>query len=182
MYVVDGDTGAYITSFDTSAAMLTAFNKYRGVIADMALVSGSDGHAKYAYIVDLGGNVFRITFTGAATAWTMTHIASLGCDTATAGCTANRKFMFAPSVVNTATGEYTIMVGSGDREKPITGYASATAVTNCFFQFKDKPDDATYPGMRRLRRGADCLASLYPIGRDATSPTTWEPRKAGTSA
>ncbi len=137
--------------------MLTNFNKYRGVIADMAIVSGSDGHAKYAYIVDLGGNVFRITMTGAPTAWTMKHIASLGCDTASAGCTANRKFMYAPSVVNTATGEYTIMVGSGDREKPITGYVSATAVTNYFFQFKDKPDDATYPGITDCGGGAHLL-------------------------
>ena len=113
VYVVNGDTGTYITSFDTSAAMLNSVNKYRGVIADMAIVSGSDGHAKYAYIVDLGGNVFRITMTGAATAWTMKHIASLGCDTATAGCTANRKFMYAPSVVNTATGEYNDHGGVG---------------------------------------------------------------------
>ena len=65
VYIVNGDTGAVEKSFDTSASVLTSFNKYRGVIADMVTVSGSDGHAKYAYIADLGGNIFRITMTGA---------------------------------------------------------------------------------------------------------------------
>jgi len=176
-YVVNGDTGALVKAFDTSDAMLTSFNKYRGVIADMALVSGSDGHAKYAYVADMGGNVFRITLEGAASAWTMKHIASLGCDTASTSCTANRKFMYAPSVVNTATGEYTLMVGSGDREKPITGYASATAVTNYFFQFKDKPVDTTYPGTTDCGLALTCLDSLYAIGRTATSPTSLGTKK-----
>lgn len=177
VYVINGNTGEHIKTFDTSAAMLTTVNKFRGVIADMALVSGTDGHAKYAYIADMGGNVFRINLAGADTAWTIKHIASLGCDTATTSCTANRKFMFAPSVVNTATGEYTIMLGSGDREKPITGYASATAVTNYFFQFKDKPEDNTYPGTTDCSVALTCLNSLLAIGREAASPTSLGTKK-----
>lgn len=177
VYIVNGDTGAVEKSFDTSASVLTSFNKYRGVIADMITVSGSDGHAKYAYIADLGGNIFRITMTGAPSTWTMKHIASFGCDTTTTSCPANRKLMFAPSVVNTATGEYTLLVGSGDREKPITGYTAATAVTNYFFMFKDKPDDTTYPGTTDCGIAVVCLNSLLKIERDAASPTALGTKK-----
>lgn len=177
VYIVNGDTGAVEKSFDTSALVLTSFNKYRGVIADMAIVSGSDGHAKYAYIADLGGNIFRITMTGAPSAWTMKQIASFGCDTTATSCPANRKLMFAPSVVNTATGEYTLLVGSGDREKPITGYTAATAVTNYFFMFKDKPDDTSYPGTTDCGIAVVCLNSLLKIERDAASPSSLGTKK-----
>lgn len=177
IYVVDGDTGTVVRSFDTSAAVLTTFNKYRGIIADMSLVTGGDGHAMFAYIVDLGGNVFRIKMTGAPSAWTIKHIASLGCADASTSCAKNRKLMFAPSVVNTATGEYTILVGSGDREKPLTGYAAATAVTNYFFMFKDKPDDTSYPGTTDCGLDLICLGSLYRIERTAASPTSLGTKK-----
>ena len=170
VYVLDGDTGAVVATFDTASVLATSINKSRGVIADVALVTGSDGYAKYAYVVDLGGNVFRINMQGAAAAWTMKHIASLGCDTATSACAANRKLMFAPSVVNTATGEYTILVGSGDREKPISGYTAATGVTNYFFMFKDKPEDTTYPGTTDCGAAVVCLNSLIKIERDTDAP------------
>ena len=183
LFVVNGDTGTVEKSFDTSAALLTSFNKYRGVIADVALVSGTDGHAKYAYVVDLGGNIFRVTMTGAPSTWTIKHIASFGCDTTSTSCAANRKLMFAPSVVNTATGEYTILVGSGDREKPLTGYVAATAVSNYFFMFKDKPGDSTYPGTTDCQDSSAtglsliCLNSLHRIDRDGTSPTSLGTKK-----
>lgn len=178
VYFVDADTGVVQKSFDTSAVMTTTHNKYRGIIADIAFARGADGHAMYAYVVDLGGNVFRVNMTGAPSAWTMTQIASLGCDATNTACNANRKFMFAPSVVKTATGEYTLLIGSGDREKPITGYASATAVDNHFFMFKDKPTDATYPGTGDCTGNAViCLNSLLEIPRDGTSPTTLGTKK-----
>jgi type IV pilus assembly protein PilY1 len=179
IYVVDGDTGTEVRTFDTSTAVLTSFNKYRGIIADMSLVTGPDGHAKYAYVVDLGGNVFRINMQGDAVAWTITHIASFGCDRADTSCTANRKLMFAPSIVNTATGEYTIMLGSGDREKPLTDFAAASAVANYFFMFKDKPDvaPATYPGTADCTLALICLNSLLRINVDADSPTSLGTKK-----
>jgi type IV pilus assembly protein PilY1 len=177
IYVIDADTGAVVKSFDTSAEMVASINKYRGVIADMSIVPGTDGYAKYAYIADLGGNVFRMTLTGAPSAWTLTQIASLGCDTASTACSANRKLMFAPSVINTATDEYTLLLGSGDREKPITGYASATAVTNYFFMFKDKPNDASYFGTSDCGISIVCMNSLVRIERGADSPTTLGTKK-----
>ena len=177
VYVVDGDTGSVVTSFDTSEIMVTSGNKFRGIIADVSIVSGSDGFAKYGYVVDLGGNVFRIKMAGAPSTWTMAQIASFGCDT-TNNCNANRKLMFNPSVINTATGEYTLLLGSGDREKPITGYTSATAVTNYFFMFKDKPEDSSYPGTVDCSGDAVmCLNSLIKIERDLPAPTTLGTKK-----
>jgi type IV pilus assembly protein PilY1 len=96
----------------------------------------------------------------------MTKIASLGCDT-TSSCTAPRKFMFAPSVVSrdgttTLTSEYVLLLGSGDREKPLTYYAATASVTNYFFVFTDKPGVAssTYPGSADCGTAIICKDSL----------------------
>lgn len=164
VYVVDADTGAVVKTFDTGSS--------RGVIADVTLVRDSGGEVIYGYTADLGGNVYRITFAGASTAWTMTKIASLGCSSPSA-CTANRKFMFAPSVV-ALTDSYGIMIGSGDREKPLTYYQSASAVSNYFFMFFDKPalpsgtTSGTWPGNTTCGAAVLCLDSLFPITGSAT--------------
>jgi type IV pilus assembly protein PilY1 len=173
VYVLDADTGAIVKSFDTGGT--------RGVIADVTLVRDSTGQVIYGYTADLGGNVYRIAFgSGAPASWTMTKIASLGCDTTTA-CTANRKFMFAPSVV-TVNGNYVIMLGSGDREKPLTYYSSTTAVTNYFFMFTDKPTTATstWPGSADCGSEIICKNSLLgitgtltPTAADLVSKKGW---------
>ena len=158
VFVLDANTGDLVKSFDTD----------RGVIAEQLVVSDSAGFAKYAYTADLGGNVYRMTFgTGSPSDWTITKIASLGCDT-TAACTANRKFMFVPSVV--ANGDvYTVMLGSGDREKPITYYAASGAVTNYFFSLIDKPlESATWPGTTDCGTAIICKNSLLGITTSAT--------------
>lgn len=163
VYVLDADTGAVVRKFDTD----------RGVIAQQLVVSDAAGLAKYAYTADLGGNVYRITFgSGAVSSWAITKIASLGCDT-TASCTANRKFMFVPSVV--ANGDvYTVMLGSGDREKPITYYAASGAVTNYFFSLIDKPlvATSTWPGTADCGSAILCKNSLLAI--TSATPTAAE--------
>lgn len=159
VFVVDANTGVVVKTFDTD----------RGVISEQLVVPDSAGLAKYAYTADLGGNVYRMTFgTGAPADWTITKIASLGCDT-TAACTANRKFMFVPSVV--ASGDvYTILLGSGDREKPITYYAASGAVTNYFFSITDKPtvSTAVWPGNADCGAFIICKNSLLGITTNAT--------------
>ena len=159
VFVVDANTGALVKTFDTD----------RGVIAEQLVVSDSAGLAKYVYTADLGGNVYRMSFGTATPAnWTIKKIASLGCDT-TAACTANRKFMFVPSVV--ANGDvYTIMLGSGDREKPITHYAASGAVINYFFSLTDKPtvSDAVWPGNIDCGAFIICKNSLLGITTRAT--------------
>lgn len=168
VYVLDANTGAIVQTLDTGGT--------RGVIADVTLVRDASGQAVYGYTADLGGNVYRISFgsgtvsANSSSTWTITKIASLGCDT-TAACTANRKFSFAPSVV-AVTGGYAIMLGSGDREKPLTYYAAATAVANRFFMFTDKPSTsaATWPGSTDCGTAIICMNSLFAI-TDTSTPT-----------
>lgn len=160
VYVLDAATGAVERSFDTE----------RGVIAEVAVVPDlTTGLALYAYVVDLGGNVYRIDLgEGAPEDWTMRKIASLGCDTASSGCSFNRKFMFAPDIL-LENGTYVLLLGSGDREKP-REYAST--VQNYFFMLKDRPKEATWLSSETGNCSAAvlCLSSLTPIvGADTPS-------------
>lgn len=166
VYVVNAQTGAIVKAFDTD----------RAVIADSTLVKdASTGMIKYAYTADMGGNVYRMTFgSGLAATWTIEKIASLGCPTV-ASCTANRKFMFHPSVVTTDNDTFTLFLGSGDREKPVQSYAASKAVTNYFFSVKDTISAGTAGHTDTLNctsGTALCLNSLAAIG--ATNPTQAE--------
>jgi type IV pilus assembly protein PilY1 len=168
VYVMDANTGALLNTLPTD----------RGVIADIFVVPDEDtGKAKHAYAADLGGNVYRINIgTAAPEDWTITKIASLGCDTI-ASCAANRKFMFAPDVLED-NGIYTLLLGSGDREKPLNSrtYPSTMSVANHFFMLKDKPSDAAWLSSESTNcDGAEviCKASLYPI-TDNSTPTSAE--------
>jgi type IV pilus assembly protein PilY1 len=172
IYVLNADTGALLQSFSTD----------RAVVGDVTLVTDtSTGMLKYAYATDMGGNVYRISgstanvsigatapSTTAGQGWTLTKIASLGCDT-TATCNANRKFEYAPDVVYD-NGEYVILVGSGDREKPLSSYAATYAVTNYFFMIKDDPTNTTELSSQTATCGSAviCKASLYGITTSAT--------------
>jgi type IV pilus assembly protein PilY1 len=163
VYLLDASTGNVLRAFPTD----------RAVIADSTIVRDSSGKAKYAYTADMGGNVYRITFgNGAAASWTITKIASLGCDTPST-CTdsvANRKFMFAPSVVTTDDATYYVMLGSGDREKPIKEYTSSKSVTNYYFMLKDTPSDTSWLSSENATCGANviCKDSLLGITTSAT--------------
>jgi type IV pilus assembly protein PilY1 len=79
--------------------------------------------------------------------------------------------MFTPSVV--ANGDvYTILLGSGDREKPIDYYKSSGSVRNHFFTFVDKPTVAvtTWPGAQYCGSLIICKDSLLAI-TNGTTPT-----------
>ena len=172
--------GRYIYVMDANdASLLKTFTTDRPVTADVFVVNDSStGIAQYAYAVDMGGNVYRITGANAnatfgATApgsWTITKIASLGCDT-TASCAANRKFLFAPDVV-LKDGVYYLMIGSGDREKPLLSFTTAYDVNNKFFMIKDVPSDATWFDSEVSDCGSAivCLASLVAIANDGADP------------
>lgn len=165
VYVLDASTGAVLKSLDTD----------RGVVADIKLVPDSLGYAKYGYVSDLGGNIYRITMgTAAPSAWTITKIASLGCDTVT-NCASNRKFIFGPSVIAEADGSYSLYLGTGDREKPLGAsyFPQTTAVANYFFKIKDKPADSSWlssestvncPGFSLI-----CMNSLSSAGNVAAT-------------
>ena len=166
VYVLDAQTGTKLVEWDTE----------RPVSADVFVVADTtSGLARFAYVVDLGGNIYRISGASATAPigttppgnWTMTKIADLGCDT-TASCTANRKFMFAPDVVEPpapGSGVFYLLVGSGDREKPLRVFDDALGVENYFFMVKDVPTSAAWLSDENSTCGSDviCLDSLTPI-------------------
>ena len=163
VYVLDADTGALLKTFDTE----------RSVVADISVVPNSSGQAIYAYVADMGGNVYRITMGSAApAAWSIIKIADLGCDTP-ASCTANRKFMFAPDVL-ADSGGYVLLLGSGDREKPLTNYSVASGVVNHFFMLKDRPGDGAWLSAETTNCGGVavlCKASLLGVTSSSTPST-----------
>ena len=118
--VLDAFTGEVLKTFATE----------RSVPAAVSLIdSNGDGYIDRAYAVDLGGHIYRIDFeVGTNTsddAWTMTTLASLG-------NSGGKKFFYAPDAVLTKSFAV-VLVGSGDREKPLK-----TTSSDYFYTVIDK--------------------------------------------
>lgn len=174
VYVLDAETGALLKVMDTE----------RSVVGGITVVPDAvSGLARYAYAADAGGNLYRIgglssggngtnPFGASAPAdWTITRVAALGCATS-ASCAANRKFLFAPDVVEDR-GSFLVLLGSGDREKPLLHYAATAAVKNYFFVVRDTPASATWLSEENAGGGSCgvdllCLGSLTPVLSSAT--------------
>lgn len=163
IYVLNANTGTLLRA--------SPLPTDRGVVGDVIVVPDSEtGMAKFAYAADLGGNVYRIDIGNAAPAsWTITKIASLGCDDVDS-CEANRKFLYGPDVVEEVDGTIYLLLGSGDREKPLTGYKATTGVENHFFMIKDKPADTGWlnSAEETCKTAVICKDSLTAIETSAT--------------
>jgi len=111
-------------------------------VADLVAVDvNGDGFIDLLYAVDTRGNIWRINtsdpsknFTGYSSVanWPINKIATVS-DWATAS--EQRKFMYAPSVVMLGT-QASILIGTGDREKPLAS-GSAASVNNRFYGIRD---------------------------------------------
>ena len=159
--VLDADSGAVVKVLNTE----------RGVVGDVRIVLDANGLGKYAYAADLGGNLYRIDMGAVAPQnWHLTKVAALGCATADMACRSNRKFMFAPSVIEEADGSISLYLGSGDREKPLGSlyYQYTSGVANYFFKVIDKPEDPTWLTSEAWSncggQALICLDSLSPAG------------------
>jgi type IV pilus assembly protein PilY1 len=167
VYVLNASTGALLKTLPTD----------RAVVGEVTIDTDANGRARYAWAADTGGNVYRINIgTNLPTAWTITKIASLGCD-GTAPCNPNRKFLFGPDVVNdldpvSGDGTYYVLIGSGDREKPISAYPVTASVENHFFAIKDNPSDPAWFDSEIVDCDAPlaCLDSLFQIETGDPSP------------
>jgi type IV pilus assembly protein PilY1 len=183
MYVINAATGAIVKEFPTvgpTGTNASPIGNTRSVIADATIVPDSSGKAKYAYFGDMGGVVYRLNLSGSSTSqWSLTPIAKLGCGTASSGtlatsCSANRKFLFQPSVVSADGETFYILLGSGDREKPIynngTYYPNSGAVSNYFFAIQDQPANSGWPGTSVSTTCGDTIICLDALQRiDGTS-------------
>jgi type IV pilus assembly protein PilY1 len=141
--VLDAIDGSLVKSFPTD----------RPVPAAVALLdSDFDGYSDRGYAVDLGGNVYRLDFEtavgdGTPSGWRIGKFAALG------DAAKSRKFMNVPDVVQTLT--FTaILVGSGDREKPLAPYYPASSVTNDrFYTLLDRSTAKGDPGALAIDEG-----------------------------
>ena len=188
IYVLDAAEGTLLKEFTTD----------RGVIGDVFVVNdrvktSADGvepvvydeRAKWAYAADLGGNIYRISGATAnepigttdPSDWTITKIAALGCATPS-DCTDSRKFMFMPDIVE-KNGTYYLLVGSGDREKPLGPdkngdpyWPSAYGTDNYFFMVMDNPTASSWLTSETTNCGTAviCMTSLLGIGADNPDP------------
>ncbi|MBW6496632.1 MAG: pilus assembly protein PilY, partial [Burkholderiaceae bacterium] len=155
--VLDATTGALVKTFPTT----------RSVPGNVTLVdSNYDGAVDRAYAADMGGRIYRFDFEdsggGKAVAnWQSSMIANLADPTNPGG----RKFFASPDVVLTrASGS--LMIGSGDREKPLKAVTA-----DRFYMVKD-----LLPGMP-LPGGANYAATiteaeLVPATTDAAALAT----------
>ncbi len=182
IYVIDSNTGVLLKTFNTT----------RGVAGAVTVVPDADGLISYAYAADTGGNLYRISGASAGAAigttapssWNITRIAALGCDDGTTTCTRNRKFLFGPDVVPITGGGYAVLVGTGDREKPLGAgtYGASNAVQNHFFRVDDQPtnnawlsaENATCSGALLCRNSLTAIPSSgNPTASDLASKKGW---------
>lgn len=174
IYLLDADDGKLQQTFSTESS----------VVGEVTVVPDANGLATYIYAADLGGNVYRISGATANTPigttapgnWTITRIAVLG-----GTGVDNRKFMFAPDVVDNNNGIYSILLGSGDREKPLLSYTAAASVNNYFFMLQDKPAATTWLtselASARCAGNYLCLDSLSAIAADGGNPVDLDTHK-----
>lgn len=180
IFVIDGVTGDLLKNFATD----------RPVVGGITVVpvSDLDRNISYAYATDTGGNVYRISGSSpnapigstVPAEWTLAKIASLGCDTVAGDCLANRKFLFGPDVVRdqVEANRLAILVGSGDREKPLLKYGAAASVDNYFFALFDFPelgvwlDDPVDGDPSHCGADVLCMNSLTTLTRpEGTAPS-----------
>jgi type IV pilus assembly protein PilY1 len=180
-----GEKGKGVFLIDAAdGTLISVFATDRAVIGDVAVVTDDEtGLAQWAYVADLGGNVYRISTADGATnnslpigstapvGWAITKIASLGCASPSDNCSANRKFMFKPSVVE-KNGTMYLLLGSGDREKPLddTYWPNSYEVENYFFMIKDMPMDKNWLKSEKDNcvQEVICKDSLLAIPADST--------------
>ena len=128
VYVVDALTGTVLKHFLTAADGTGTIST--SVPSDVTIVNvdrDTKGFIDRAYVGDLAGNVWRIDLddptstTNDPAGWKLHKLASLG----------SRKFFFPPDVVLGST-FHAVLIGSGDREKPLSAASS-----DRFYMIKD---------------------------------------------
>ncbi len=82
--------------------------------------------------------------------------------------------MFGPDVIQNSDGTYSLMVGSGDREKPLATYTTAYQVQDDFFVINDNPTSSTWLSSESSNcsnTSVICLASLGQLSMTSSGVT-----------
>lgn len=129
VYVVDALTGVMLKQFLTTPVAEGPESIVSSVPSEVTIVNtdrDAGGLTDRAYVGDLAGNVWRMDLDDGSTSndpsgWTLHKLAALGA----------RKFFFPPDVVIGSAFD-AVLIGSGDREKPL-----ATSSADKFYMLKD---------------------------------------------
>jgi type IV pilus assembly protein PilY1 len=121
IFVLNARTGALLKTFTTAA---NGGGITKSVPSDLILLDrDADTFADRAYVGDTGGNVWRLDIDDAnVNNWKLSKLATLG---------GSFKFFFRPDVITTRFYD-AVLIGSGDREKPLVQDS-----TDYFFMLKD---------------------------------------------
>ncbi|GGH55765.1 hypothetical protein GCM10010975_13700 [Comamonas phosphati] len=165
--VMSADTGknSNFRFIDTTNGLDNSAGRFVADITSADL--NRDGYVDVLYAVDTRGNVWRIntsdpaTFNGypSVNDWKVVKIATVS--QWGSSLTERRKFMYAPSVVALGT-QVTVLVGTGDREKP-SANSNAAQVLNRFYGIRD---DVTVVDQNSINVGIG-----YGSGATTPSPT-----------
>jgi type IV pilus assembly protein PilY1 len=152
-------------------------------VADITPVDvNRDGYVDVLYAVDTRGNVWRIntsdpsTFNGYASVndWDVVKIAEVSQWGSSSSKSERRKFMYAPSVVSLGS-QVTVLVGTGDREKP-SASSNAAKVKNRFYGIRDDITVTTQVSVNvGLGYGSGATSPSATGFKDVTSVTTLDP-------
>jgi type IV pilus assembly protein PilY1 len=141
VYVVDAVTGVVLKQFLTAVNGTDVIST--SIPSDVTIIdTDRDGFVDRAYVGDLDGNVWRMdlddgTSTNPSTGWKLYKLANLG----------SRKFFFPPDVVITS-GFDAVLIGSGDREKPL-----AITSSDRFYMIKDAKTGLDGSGQTTIIQG-----------------------------
>ena len=159
VYVVDALTGTVLKQFLTAVDGTNTIST--SVPSDVTVVNvdrDAGGFADRAYVGDLAGNVWRMDLddptssTNAVAGWKLHKLATLGA----------RKFFYPPDVVLAAT-FHAVLIGSGDREKPLAATSS-----DRFYMIKDAKLGLDGTGQTPIVQG-DLVANTA----DSTTAKGW---------
>ena len=134
-----------------AAHNLTVAGMQYSIPADVTVIDRDrNGFADRVYAADTGGNVWRLDIGSTDPGnWAVYRLASLG------GTGANaRKFLYPPDVVY-GEGYDAVLIGSGDREHPLTAAHDETVIDH-FYMLKDRNTGPSGAGQTTLT-----LSDLY---------------------
>jgi type IV pilus assembly protein PilY1 len=209
IYILDAVTGQLVWSATPDAPTITCStticekqvtSMQWSVPSDIAIMdSDGNGTVDRMYVSDTGGNVWRIdleppktnlsgnTCSSGSSActpdiWQVTKLAALGCATGTcASGTTPRKFFYPPEVLSSPSGTYTaVIIGSGDREKPLYGSQNGNTCTNCawsvtnrLYMLKDTATSLDGSGLTTITESAldDCTGTAANPNTCSTATT-----------